>query len=263
MLVYMRKILLFSTLLLVIPVPAHAAWVDVSTDGNTYHVSGGVIFHERFQGDRTSTAVCVRCYWTITRVCLSYDPADPGQCPDLMSSCPLSMQVAEVREAIADSRPPAESALWKFRGYTCIGKAGPLSFYETQQHLEGAWQSRVPDLQVSTLPPRSTLVNLPTRLVFESTDRLLVSRDVVKGMQVTLRATAHRLAVCATAPCSTVSSNLFRFGSVAHHALNVTATWSATFDALGLVDLPVTDHPIVQERQVDLAVYSFTRRLTQ
>lgn len=250
------------TLIGVVPADsASAGTVDVSADGETYLVDGAVIHHSRFENDRTEAATCTTCHWRIHLICRTWSDTAHGACPSLARGCPASESVAEVERAEALQRPPADSNLWHLVGHSCIGDGGPASVILIRQQLRQRWRIPIPPLRVTTSPPNTTLKNLPTQIEFLSPQSLPDKTQILVGIPVTFRATSQRHVMCN--PNCQVDQMQKSFVSVVpgHHVLTVTAGWTATYDALGLTNLPTNLRPIVQRRSLSLDVVEIHRSL--
>lgn len=241
--------------------PAAADWVEVSTDGNSFNVRGGVIHDDDYEGDRDEAAMCVNCFWRINAVCRSFLIGSQGACPGLLARCPVGMRPVEVLRANAMTRPADSSPLWHRTGYSCVGDRGPASTGRIRSELTGGWQAKVPALAFRVSPPQRTLVRLPTTVTFTSVGELQVRRLVVDGVEVTLRASASRRVLCGVNWCTRSGSRTAVFHQTGSTRLTVKAVWSGTFDALGLERVPVADDPIVQTKYAAVEVKALRRRL--
>lgn len=225
---------------------AHAtSWVDVSSDGNSYLVSGGALFHERFEDDREKAATCTDCYWQVQRTCLDFDPFDRGPCPELLASCPKGMTIAEVEFAKGSTKPTWDSSSWKFVSHTCIGPLGPISSKEVIHKIQSSLKVRVPALRVETSPPKRTLINLPIRVKQLSASKIRYSNLEVAGIPVRLWAESTLQIRCQ--PCRELPEGLIakRSGRI---AIEVEARWSAWYSALGISPIKVGDPQIRQRK---------------
>lgn len=225
---------------------AHAtSWVDVSSDGNSYLVSGGALFHERFEDDREKAATCTDCYWQVQRTCLDFDPFDRGPCPELLASCPKGMTIAEVEFAKGSIKPTWDSTAWKFVSHTCIGPLGPISSKEVIHKIQSSLKVRVPTLRVETSPPKRTLINLPMRVKQLSASKIRYSNLEVAGIPVKLWAESTLQIRCQ--PCRELPEGLIakRSGRI---AIEVEARWSAWYTALGISPIKVGDPQIRQRK---------------
>jgi hypothetical protein len=244
--------------------PSHAGTVDVSADGQTYVVDGGVIHHSRYDKDRTEASTCEDCHWRINVLCLSWDDSFHGWCPTMLLNCPRDQRFAEVFRADALTRPSSGSSLWHRTGYTCLTDGGPASTRRIRDSINQQWRINVPPLNVTTLPPNTTLVNLPTKVTYLTAATTGNMSMKVAGIPVTFRARATRSYLCKpTWLCSysLSSANSISFKRVGSITVYATAVWTATYDALGLTNLPVTDPNIVQSDSATLTVTSLHRHL--
>jgi len=221
------------------------SWVDVSSDGNSYLVSGGALFHERFEDDREKAATCTDCYWQVQRTCLDFDPFDRGPCPELLASCPKGMTIAEVEFAKGSTKPTWNSTAWKFVSHTCIGPLGPISSEEVIHKIQSSLKVRVPPLRVETSPPKRTLINLPIRVKQLSASKIRYSNLEVAGIPVKLWAESTLQIRCQ--PCRELPEGLIakRSGRI---AIEVEARWSAWYTALGISPIKVGDPQIRQRK---------------
>lgn len=237
------------------------SWVDVSADEDTYFVRGGVVHHSTYEDDRTEAATCENCHWRLEVLCQTFLVGSQGACPGLRARCGASSRPVAVYRANASSRPPTSSSLWHRTGYSCVGPGGPISTGEINSKLTGDWQVKVPTLTAVTVPPTNTLVNLPTLVKLTSPGRLIVSKPVVAGVEVTLYAVASRSVSCLGASCELPSARTLRFGDTGMATVTVKATWRGKYDANGLTGIPISDDPIVQSKKYQLQVYSLHRKL--
>jgi len=241
-----------------------AATVDVSTDGQTYIVDGGVIHHSRYDKDRTEASACDTCHWRINVICRSWDDASHGWCPSMLLNCPRDQRLAEVFRADAKVRPSSTSPLWHRTGYTCLTDGGPASSVRIREAINQSWRIKVPALNFTTSPPRNTIVNLATKVTYTSSGTTGKISITVAGIPVTFRAKAVRSYLCKPlwlCSYSTESASALHFLRVGEITIYATARWTATYDALGLTDLPVEDDPIVQQDSATLTVTSLHRHL--
>lgn len=241
--------------------PATAGTVDVSADGQTYVVDGAVIHHSRFENDRREAATCSTCHWRIHLICRSWSDTAHGACPSLTAACPRDETVAEVFRADSPSRPAVDDPLWHQVGHTCIGDGGPASVIVIKQQLKDQWRIPLPRLRFVTTPPNRTLINLPTTISYESPARTGELSASVAGIAVSFRASATRRLSCTPACDSNALGTVVSFAAPAAAWIAATATWTATFDALGLTDIPVTDAPIVQRYRRSIEVFRLHRIL--
>jgi hypothetical protein len=239
--------------------PAEASIVDVSTDGETYLVDGAVIHHSRFENDRREAASCTTCHWRIHLICRSWSDTAHGACPSLSAGCPRDETVAEVFRADASSRPALDDPLWHQVGHTCVGDGGPASVVLIRQRLDEQWRIPVPRLRFVTRPPNRTLINLPTQIVYSSPSRTGELSASVAGISVHFRAVADRRIQCSPNCTSNAVADLISFSAAGVGRISAVATWRATFDALGLTEIPVTDSPIVQQYALSLDVVRLHR----
>lgn len=254
-----KLILLLLTLAtLTTPSPAVASpWVEVSSDGNSYLVSGGAIFHERYEQDREKAASCRDCYWQVQRTCLDFDAQDRGPCPELLASCPSGMHIAEVQRVRSTTKPEWDAASWRFVSYTCIGKAGPVSTEEVIHTIESSIRVQVPALQVQTKPPKRTLVNLPTTITQLSPSKIRFRNLHVSGVAVQLWAESALHTKCAA--CFETPDGL-RLKKSGRFPLQVDVTWSAWYTALGIRPIQVPDPQIRQRKTLWINVAQLTSR---
>ena len=257
----LSSIAVTASLLMTPLAPASAEWVEVSTDGDSFNVRGGLIHDDDYEGDRGEAATCVNCYWRINAVCKSFLVGSQGACPGLLARCPVGMRPVEVLRANATSRPSDSSPLWHRTGYSCVGDRGPASTGSIRSELTGGWQAKVPALSVSLSPPLRTLVRLPVAVTFKSAGSLQVRRLVVDGVEVTLRAVATRRVLCGVSWCAKSGARTAVFHQTGVTSLTVQATWSGTFDALGLTGVPVADDPVRQSEVVPVRVKALRRKL--
>ncbi len=238
---------------------ASAGTVDVSADGNTYLVDGAVIHHQRFENDRTEAARCTTCHWRIHLICRTWSDTAHGACPSLARDCPADETVAEVERAEASQRPEATSQLWHLVGHTCIGDDGPASVTVIEQELRKRWRIPVPRLTFTTSPPRNTLLNLETFVQMTAATRIPDKTQILVGIPVTFRASSQRHITC-TPACEFNSVRQSFFPHVSGSStVTVVAQWTASYDALGLKNLPVSSAPIVQRRSQPLQVVRLHR----
>lgn len=243
---------------------AMADTVDVSTDGQTYIVDGGVIHHSRYDKDRTEASTCDTCHWRINVICRSWDDSFHGWCPSMLLNCPRDERLAEVFRADAITRPASSSPLWHRTGYTCLSDGGPASTVRIREAINQSWKIKVPALNFVTSPPRNTIVNLPTKVIYTSNGTIGRFSITVAGIPVSFRAKAARSFLCKPmwlCAYSTETASAIEFLRIGEVTLYATARWSATYDALGLTNLPVEDDPIVQQDSVTLLVTSLHRHL--
>ena len=255
---------LICVLLSVSQSPSYADTVDVSADGQTYVVDGGVIHHSRYDKDRTEASTCENCHWRINVLCLSWDDSFHGWCPTMLLNCPRDQRFAEVFRADAINRPASGSSLWHRTGYTCLTDGGPASTRQIREMITHRWRINVPQLNVTTLPPNNTLVNLPVKVTYTTAATTGNLTAKVAGIPVTFRARATRSYLCKpTWLCTYSASNLnsISFRRIGAITLYATAVWTATYDALGLTNLPVSDPNVVQSDSVTVNVISLHRHL--
>lgn len=239
--------------------PVSAATVDVSADGETYIVDGAVIHHDRFENDRREAATCRTCHWQIHLICRSWSDTSHGACPSLSASCPRTQTVAEVLRADAVVRPPLTSLLWHMVGHTCIGEGGPASVIEIEEELEERWRIPLPPFGFVTRPPQRSLVNLPTQVIFQSGTTSVEQNASVVGIPVTFRAFSTRKISCT--PLCLLSGTTLAFTTPGTTTIRGSATWRASFDALGLTDIPVEKDPIIQRASQTIEVLRLHRFL--
>ena len=257
-----KKHVLMSSIVLVLtwlPASPSDASVTVSADHETYIVDGAVVHHERFENDRREAATCTTCHWHIHLICKSWSDTAHGACPSLSASCPREQTVAEVMRADAKLRPEASSTLWHLVGHTCIGDGGPASVIDIEDELHDRWRIPLPIFGFRTRPPFRTLINLPTSVVFSASATTGEMKATVAGISVAFRSTAVRRIVC-TPACAIDNSSLV-FGIPGNTSINATAVWTASFDALGLKDIPVSDDPIIQRATQTIEVLRLHRFL--
>lgn len=246
------------------PIDVMADTVDVSADGQTYVVDGGVIHHSRYDKDRVEASTCETCHWRISVMCRSWDDAVHGWCPSMLVQCPRDERLAEVFRADSLTRPPSTSTLWHRTGYTCLGDGGPASTVRIREAIRESWRIEVPHFVVTTSPPTNTIVNFPTRVNFQSSATTGQLTRSVAGIPVTFRATALRSYVCKPVwlcAYSTSALGSIHFLRIGEITLYATARWNATYDALGLSGLPVTDDPVIQQAITTVQVTSLHRHL--
>lgn len=238
--------------------PATASqWVDVSSDGNSYLVSGGAIFHERFEQDREKAATCRDCYWQVQRTCLDFDVHDRGPCPELLASCPSGMHIAEVQRVRSATKPEWDAASWRFVSYTCIGKAGPVSSKEVIHQIESTINVQVPALQVQTKPPKRTLVNFPTTINQLSPSKIRFTNLQVSGISVKLWAESALRTTCQG--CFETPVGL-RMRSPGRFSIQVDVTWSAWYTALGVGPIQIPNPQIRQRKTLWINVAQLKSR---
>lgn len=238
--------------------PAEASpWVDVSSDGNAYLVSGGAIFHERYEDDREQAAACEDCFWKVDRTCTDFDAFDRGPCPELLASCPKDMHIAEVRRARGATKPEWDSSSWRYISHTCIGDSGPVSVNEVTHLIRSTIRVRVPALNVQTSPPKRTLINLPTKVRQLSESSIRYSNILVAGVPVKLWAESTLRTQCQA--CLETSKGLLlkRTGRV---AIQVDVVWSAWYTALGIRPIKVQDPQIRQRKTLWIRVSELKSR---
>jgi hypothetical protein len=244
------------TLLLQSPAQA-SPWVEVSSDGDSYLVSGGALFHSRFEDDREEAATCTDCFWQVRRTCTNFDAFDRGPCPELLASCPNDMQIAEVERATSTTRPDWDSKKWKFISYTCIFESGPVSTREVTETIKQTVRLKVPALRVESVPPKRTLVHLPTRIRQISASEIRYSNIEVAGVKVKLWATSALHPTCGSCLRRGSSFSIQQTGRV---AIQVDATWSAWYTALGIRPLKVPDPQIRQRKTLWIQVSELKSR---
>jgi hypothetical protein len=251
------SILLLLTSFLVPNSAEATSWVDVSSDGNSYLVSGGAIFHERFEDEREKAATCTDCFWQVQRTCLDFDPFDRGPCPELLASCPKNMTIAEVQFAKGAAKPAWDSSTWKFVSHTCIGPLGPISSREVIHKIQSSLKVRVPSLKVETSPPKRTLVNLPMKVKQLSASKIRYSNLEVAGIPVKLWAESALVTRCQH--CREVPEGLVakRSGRI---AIEVEARWSAWYTALGISPIKVGDPQVRQRKTLWISVSELKSR---
>ena len=238
--------------------PAYASpWVDVSSDGNSYLVTGGALFHARFDDNREEAASCSDCYWRVQRNCLDIDMYDRGPCPELLASCPNDMHIAEVHRSRGPLKPEWDSTAWKFTSHTCIGEAGPVSSGEVRDFIESALRVRVPALRVETTPPKRTLIHLPTRIKQLSASSIRFRDLEVAGIPVKLWAESTLQTKCNSCRQTPHGIILKKIGRV---AVQVDATWSAWYTALGIRPIKVSEPQIRQRKTLWLTVSQLKAR---
>lgn len=249
---------LLITLTGIASAPANAS-VTVSADHETYIVDGGVIHHERFENDRREAATCTTCHWKIHLICKSWSDASHGACPSLSASCPREETVAEVLRADAKERPESSSTLWHLVGHTCVGDGGPASVVDIEHEIHDRWKIPLPTFDFRTRPPFRTLINLPTAVVFASPATTGELKATVAGISVAFRSSAVRRIACT--PTCTINASELVFAAPGKASINATAMWTASFDALGLKDIPVSDDPIFQRATHSIEVLRLHRFL--
>ncbi len=182
----------------------------------------------------------------------------------MLLNCPRDQRFAEVFRADAITRPSSANPLWHRTGYTCLTPGGPASTRRIRDTINQQWRINVPALNFTTSPPKTTLVNLPTKVNYLSAATTGNLSMKVAGIPVTFRARATRSYLCKPSwlcSYSLTNANTISFRRVGSITLYATAVWSATYDALGLTNLPVSDPDIVQSDAATLIVTSLHRHL--
>ena len=245
-------------LVLTLTPSAASAGVNVTVDGESYLVSGGTFHSEIYPGDREEAAHCIRCFWKVTGICQSWDEAHKS-CPYLRLKCPSTMRLAEVRRSDGITRPPTDSPLWQWQGYTCLSDGPPVSEREITQQLSSSWRVLVPTLEAATSPTLATLINFPSRVVGKSATTIPTMRNTVAGTQVTVRAIASAVTSC-DAHCI-VSPTYVRFVASGPHQLKTTVTWRGYYSVDGFAETEIGSLPIIQRKSLPISVYSLHRKL--
>lgn len=257
--------LLFSSSILVIvlnaPNIAHASdeWVTAEPSINGYLVRGGAIHHSSYEKDRTEAASCDNCFWRISPICESWEDETRGWCPSMRLRCPADLQIVEVFRANATSTPSLQSGLWRRTGYSCIGKEGPAATGQIINRISARQFISLPALTFQTFPPARTLVNLPTRVVFLSPNQLPDRKIQIAGIDVAFRAAASRSISCTG--CSRISNRTVYWQRSGIVQITGTAVWQASFDALGIKGIPITQPFPNQKVDSTLSVFQLNRKL--
>lgn len=259
----MRKLLLpfvIAVVCLALPTPAHAAWVSVTPDGESYLVTAGALFTDNYGGDRKEAATCSTCFWWVHRICASWDDANHGWCPWMLLQCPRDQQLAEVFRADANAFPPLDSPLWHRTGYTCIGDPDLLSARQVTTEVSDSWRMLIPPMGYRISPPGQTLVNLETIVEFSSPSYVTDARLLAGGIEARLYVTANRSVNCRTAGCRKLTATSVLFDRGGTGVLRIRSTWTASYDALGISGLPVSGS-VTQQRDEQLRVWELWSRL--
>ena len=258
-----RLLCICSILVLVLNAPniAHASdeWVTTEPSINGYLVRGGAIHHSSYEKDRTEAASCDNCFWQINAICESWEDETRGWCPSMRLRCPADLQIVEVFRANAKSQPPLQSGLWRRTGYSCIGTEGPAATGQIINRISARQFISLPALKFQTFPPVKTLVNLPTRVVFQSPNQLPDRKIQVAGIDVTFRAAASRSISCTG--CSRISNRTVYWQRPGIVQITGTAVWQASFDALGIKGIPITQPYPNQKVESTLSVFQLNRKL--
>jgi hypothetical protein len=239
---------------------AQDEWVEVENAINGYLVSGGALHHSSYEKDRVEAATCEGCFWQIRRICESWEDEYRGGCIAMRLRCPSDMQVVEVFRANAIARPNLESSKWTRTGYSCVGEDGPASTEQIADRILASKFIELPELEFATKPPNRTLVNLPTRVVFNSPSRITDKKIKVAGIDVSFRASANRSVSCSS--CLLIDNRTVFWQKSGPVEISSTARWRATFDAFGLSEIPVDRTPITQRKLSQLNVFQLQRKLT-
>jgi hypothetical protein len=257
----MRKTLIsfvFALCCVSLTVNPAAAGINVAVDGDSYLVTGGVFHSDIYPGNREEAAHCLHCYWKITVICQTWDLAHKS-CPYLLLKCPSTMRLAEVRRAEATSRPPTDSPLWEWQGYTCLGDGPPASERDINVSLHDAWRVLVPDLVAQTAPARATLINFPTRIRITSPLSIPARWNSVANTNVMVRARATQSISCDSA--CLISSSGAVFHTRGPHVLRTTLTWRGFYQIDGFSETEINALPIQQRAAFSIPVYALHRKL--
>lgn len=240
---------------------AHASdeWVTTEPSINGYLVRGGAIHHSSYEKDRTEAASCDNCFWRISPICESWEDETRGWCPSMRLRCPADLQIVEVFRANATYTPALQSGLWRRTGYSCIGSEGPTATGQIINRISAQQLISLPALRFQTFPPVRTLVNLPTRVVFLSPNQLPDRKIKVAGINVTFRAAASRSISCTG--CSRISNRTVYWQRAGVVQISGTAVWQASFDALGIKGIPITQPYPNQIVESTLNVFQLNRKL--
>lgn len=238
-------------------------WVDSTSDGSGYVISGGFVASSTYERDRYEAATCANCYWRINPICETWDDENHGWCPYMVSRCESGTQIAEVFRANSLNRPSPASSLWRRTGYTCLGPAGPLATGEVLDLILGSKYLKVPPLEYTTQPPKKSLVNLPLTVQFTSAVVIPDRQIQVAGIQVTVRAAANRDIRCTNlTSCRNLTAKSLIFLNPGQQTFRVQSRWYGTFDALGLRGVPLDESAIVQTIYEEIPIFEIHRRLT-
>lgn len=169
------------------------------------------------------------------------------------------MRLAEVRRSDGTTRPPTDSPLWEWQGYTCLGDGPPASEREINQQLNSSWRVLVPALEAITSPKVATLINFPTRVVVTSATDIPTVHNTVAGAQVTVRALASAVTSCDSQCVST--RTYVKFLARGTHQLKTTVTWRGYYTVDGFVESEIGSLPIIQRKSMSIPVYSLHRKL--
>lgn len=243
------------------PYIAHAndEWVTAEPTINGYLVRGGVLHHSTYDKDRTEAATCDNCFWRINPICESWEDETRGWCPSMRLRCPADLQIVEVFRANATTTPPLQSELWRRTGYSCIGAEGPAATGQIINRITSKQFINLPALKFQTHPPSKTLVNLPTRVAFQSPNQIPEKKIQVAGIDVYFRAVASRSISCTN--CSRISNRTVYWHRSGVMQISGNAIWRASFDALGITGIPITQSFPNQKVDNTLIVFQLNRKL--
>ena len=259
----MRKLPVLMLLVLsqlVAALPAKAADLSVSREGDSYLVSGSLLLHDSTQIEGRPGSRCSDCHWKFTVICRSWQGTAHGSCPFLLARCPSGWRLAEVWRSQLPSRPLASSDAWVKSGYTCFTDEGPLTVHEVTTRLQQLHRVGVPPLKTRTSPPSTTVTFLPTFVQFVSVRELPVQHIEVVGIPIEVRRTSSAYVSCGR--CSLTSTSGMVFTSAGPATVTVNLLWNTGFHAEGFPDLDVGLSPIRQRTTHNLTVIPLHRRLT-
>lgn len=242
---------------LVLPSPASADFVEVLTTDRGFLVTGGILLDPAYRLDRREAATCPNCHWKIVYIC-SFGEWQPN-CPELLKMCRSDQAVTKVFRADASRTPGEGSSQWHFTGHSCESPDGVVSHEIISCILRGQWAKFVPDLAFHTSPPGRTLVNLPTKVIWDSPAKTKDKVTLISNLQINFRAVATRNYTCVD--CDRVGLNEIRFPTRGKRTISANAAWIGTYDALGLTDIRVAGEPITNTAGRDLKVSQLLRRL--
>ena len=245
--------------------PAAGAEVTANDSIDAFEISGSVILDGSFAEAREAAA-CTNCHWRVIRICAAGTLEDRRGC--LGFACDSADDIAEVWRADAVTAPPSGDPLWTYRGLVCLEQP-PVPAATMQLALRDHIVRWIPPLTPASLPAGQTLTGLPT-FFRAGQPAQFVASDIVAGVGVVLHATptwtwdfGHGRIETSVDPGS-----FWPRGSVRHtypkrgiFRVRVTATWNATFDAGGLLNLPV-DGVVTQSTWFDLRVREARRFIT-